>query len=410
MNKTTNIIICGVLLLCNVFHGYAQEDEFKYRRSSMYSLLINHEDQKFANEIKDAFIKIPVPDKFNDHDLSVKILTMDKKLKDASSDKENETITDFLQRNNIASRLVGKWFNRDKSTGECDMNLVKERGLYDATKYDLILAEKSARSSALLMDAGEELIGNTYVVVNDIRYIDKAKTGKALGGIARVLGAVASAYTGINFSDLTDNIADMAESYKGFKVKINTFLYRLTWNEEIANRFYIEHYSSEADEIKCKNFENSRNEYTLTYVGKVESSGSSTSFLGINEAEPIYMVRKACQRAIDENIVSLQNEFEEFRIKTPLVSNAPLTAYIGMKEGVTEKSLYEVLETIENEDGTRQYKRVGIIKPVKNLIWDNRFMAEEEGAATATLGYTTFIKESGSNFLPGMLIREIKSK
>ena len=410
MNKTTNIIICGVLLFCNVFHGYAQEDEFKYRRSSMYSLLINHEDQKFANEIKDAFIKIPVPDKFNDHDLSVKILTMDKKLKDASSDKENETITDFLQRNNIASRLVGKWFNRDKSTGECDMNLVKERGLYDATKYDLILAEKSARSSALLMDAGEELIGNTYVVVNDIRYIDKAKTGKALGGIARVLGAVAAAYTGINFSDLTDNIADMAESYKGFKVKINTFLYRLTWNEEIANRFYIEHYSSEADEIKCKNFENSRNEYTLTYVAKVESSGSSTSFLGINEAEPIYMVRKACQRAIDENIVSLQNEFEEFRIKTPLVSNAPLTAYIGMKEGVTEKSLYEVLETIENEDGTRQYKRVGIIKPVKNLIWDNRFMAAEEGAATANLGYTTFIKESGSNFLPGMLIREIKSK
>lgn len=122
------------------------------------------------------------------------------------------------------------------------------------------------------------------------------------------------------------------------------------------------------------------------------------------------MVRKACQRAIDENIVSLQNEFEEFRIKTPLVSNAPLTAYIGMKEGVTEKSLYEVLETIENEDGTRQYKRVGIIKPVKNLIWDNRFMAAEEGAATANLGYTTFIKESGSNFLPGMLIREIKSK
>ena len=87
-----------------------------------------------------------------------------------------------------------------------------------------------------------------------------------------------------------------------------------------------------------------------------------------------------------------------------------MTAYIGMKEGVTENSLYEVLETIENEDGTFKYKRVGVIKPIKNLIWDNRYMAEEEGAATAGLGCTTFVKESGSNFLPGMLIREIKSK
>ena len=120
------------------------------------------------------------------------------------------------------------------------------------------------------------------------------------------------------------------------------------------------------------------------------------------------MVRKACQRAIDENIASLQNEFEEFRVKTPLVSNTPLTAFIGMKEGITDDSRFEVLEVIENEDGSREYKRVGIIRPIRALIWDNRFMAAEEGAATAGLGRTTFKKESGGDFMPGMLIREIK--
>lgn len=409
MNK--NIIICGILTLCNVFQGVAQEQNLEYRRSSLYSLLINHEDQKFAGEIKDAFSQIPVPDKFNDHELSVKVLTMEEKLKNASKDNENQTVTDFLERNKIASRLVGKWFNRDKETGECNMELVKERGLYNASTYDKILAEKSARSSALLMDAGEELIGNTFVVVNDIRYIDKEKTGKALGIGLKVLGTLASAYTGIDAADDLGNMAgSMAETLKGFKVKINTFLYQLVWDEETATTFYKEQYSAKPDEGKRNNFENGRSAYKLKYVGKVESSGSNTSFLGINEDEPVMMVRKACQRAIDENIASLQNEFEEFRIKTPLINNAPLTAYVGMKEGITEDSRFEVLETIENEDGSREYKRVGIIKPIKNLIWDNRFMAAEEGAATAGLGYTTFKKESGSDFLPGMLIREIKNK
>lgn len=407
MNK--NIIICGILLLCNVFQSYAQESEFEYRRSSLYSLLINHDNQKFANEIKDAFVKIPVPDKFNDHELSVKVLTMDEKLKGASKDKENTTVTDFLVRNNIASRLVGKWFNRDKFTGECNMELVKERGLYNASTYDQILAEKSARSAALLMDAGEELIGNTFVVVNDIRYIDKSKTGKALGIGLRVLGAAATVATGnTSWMDTGDQYADMAESLKGFKVKINTFLYRLMWDEATATTFYKEQYSAKPDETKKENFEKARGTYKLKYVGKVESSGSTTSFLGIKEDEPIMMVRKACQRAIDENIASLQNEFEEFRVKTPLVSNTPLTAFIGMKEGITDDSRFEVLEVIENEDGSREYKRVGIIRPIKALIWDNRFMAAEEGAATAGLGRTTFKKESGGDFLPGMLIREIK--
>ena len=119
------------------------------------------------------------------------------------------------------------------------------------------------------------------------------------------------------------------------------------------------------------------------------------------------MVRKACQRAIDENVVELQHSHEEFRTKTPLLSASPITAYIGMKEGVTTKSKFEVLEVVELEDGKHKYDRVGIIEPIDNLIWDNRFMAAEEGAEGANLGYTTFRKVSGKDFAKGMLIREI---
>lgn len=387
----------------------AQNDNLKYRRSSIYTLMISHEDHKFASEIKDAFVKIPVPDKFNDHELSVKILSLDKKLKGASSDKENSDISSFLERNKIASRLVAKWFNRDVNTGTCNMELVKERGLYNATEYDRILAEKSARSTALLMDAGEDLIGNTFVLVNDIRYVDKSKAGAAVGMGLRILGALAGAATGnSDFADLGDSYGSLAETLKGFKVKINTFLYKLEWDEATSAVFYKDQYTSTPDIVKKEEFEDGRGKYRLKYVGKVESSGSTTSFMGIKLDEPVEMVRKACQRALDENVASLQHEFEEFRTKSPLVSAQPITAYVGMKEGVTKDSKFEVLEIIEKDGGAREYKRVGVIKPVDGLIWDNRYMSEEEGAASATLGCTTFKKVSGGDFFPGMLIREIK--
>ena len=388
----------------------AQETDANYRRSSIYSVLVNHTDQQFASEIKEAFLQIPVPDKFNDHNLSVKVLNLDKKLSGASSEKENPLITEFLNNNKVASRLVGRWFNRDFFTGQCNMELVKERGLYNATEFDKQLASRSARGMAMLQDAGEDLIGNTFVLVNDIRYVDKNKGAKTVGSILKVFGSIAAAYTGSNIDDLTDNIGDMVETIKGFKVKINTFLYKLEWSDDIATQFYQDQYGAVPDPTKKANFDAARGNYKLKYVGKVESSGGTTSFLGINEDQPVVMVRKACQRAIDENVVDLQRNYEEFRTKSPLVSVEPITAFVGMKEGVTAKSQFEVLEVVELENGKHKYNRVGVIQPIENLIWDNRFMAVEEGAQGATLGYTTFRKVSGKEFSKGMLIREMTNK
>lgn len=407
MKKLYTIIFLITVLLTNTL---AQEQSVDYRRSSIYSLLINHTEQQFASEIKQAYIQIPVPDKFNDHNLSVRVLNLDEKLSGAKSNKENQDITDFLQNNKIASRLVARWFNRDIYTGACDMELVKERGLYNATEFDKQLALRSARGMAMLQDAGEELIGNTFVLVNDIRYIDKNKGAKTASSIIKIFGSVAAAYTGSDIDDITENVGNMVETIKGFSVKINTFLYKLEWSEEQANIFYQEEYGDGKDKTKWSNFETGRSNYKLKYVGKVESSGGTTSFLGINEDEPIVMVRKACQRAIDENIVDLQRNYEEFKTKTPLVSVEPITAYIGMKEGVSSDSKFEVLETVEMENGSHKYKRVGVIEPIKNMIWDNRFMASEEGAVGANLGYTTFRIVSGKNFSKGMLIRELSNK
>lgn len=200
---TGTIKIAIIMLLLSVALGSTAQDGNRYRRSSIYSILINHTEQKFSEDIRKAFLKIPVPDKYNDHNLSVKVVTLDKKLSGASSDKENEHITEFLDSNQIASRLVGRWFNRDIYTGECNMDLVKERGLYDATEFDKEMAARSVRGIALLEDAGEDLIGNTFVLVNDIRYVDKSKTTMWVGIGLAILSAGAGAAMAANGASLS---------------------------------------------------------------------------------------------------------------------------------------------------------------------------------------------------------------
>ncbi len=394
------------LLAASICAGavYAEEANFDYRRSSIASMLIRHNEQKFADEIERQFQQIPVPDKYNDHDLSVKVVSVDKK------GKYDSDITKFVNNNQIASRLVAKWFNRDILTGQCDLDLVKQRGLYNASAMDVELSKRSARGLSMLEDAGEDLIGNTFLLMNEVSYVDKSKRSKTWGLIGGIAMGVLTMGAGGSVSDATsmmNNTAAIISSYKGFTVKIHTRLYRLVWDEEAQGTFYKEHYSDKPDQAKKQAFENGRGKYRLEYIGSVVSKGGKTSFLGINEEEPEIMVRKACARAIDENVVDLQKKYEVFRVRTPITSVEPtIQAQIGLKEGLTKDSRFEVLEPQE-KDGKMTYKRVGIVRPVPTKIWDNRFMATEEGAYGADFGATTFVKESGSDFYPGLLLREI---
>ena len=144
----------------------------------------------------------------------------------------------------------------------------------------------------------------------------------------------------------------------------------------------------------------------MEYVGKTESVSSETNFKAVKD--PKSLLIKVCTQTIDQNIAQLQHQYSDFRIKAPLLSTQPLKADIGIKEDVTDDSRFEVLERILDHEGRVSYEQVGIIKPIKGKIKDNRFMVTTEDSQDATLDATEFEKVSGKDLYPGMLIREIK--
>jgi hypothetical protein len=120
---------------------------------------------------------------------------------------------------------------------------------------------------------------------------------------------------------------------------------------------------------------------------------------------------------MDKNIAALQLAYEDFKVKTPvyeIVTNQKgkivgYTAKIGMKEGITEKSSFQVVQRlIDPETNRTKYRYVATLVPVKGKIWDNRYNAVTEGNPGSELTATYFKKKGGGEILPGMLIIEGK--
>ncbi len=400
-----------ILFLCIAFWVKAQEQDYdKYHRSSLYSILLKHPEKEFCNEMIEAFKSIPIPDKYNNHDLKIKVMSapiLKSMTKEEIEGGYKDAISALLTRNKIGGRLVEKWFDRDKNTGAFDMNLIAERGFYDASILDLREARASSRGIAMLADAGEELIGHTYVLVNDIRYADKETTKSAVGGGLLAASLVAS-FFGVDLSNAVSAVGNLAGNIAGFKVFVTSYLFRLDWNDDIANNFYSNLWidRNNPDENRKNLFTSSMQDFTLTYIGCATVFSGKTALGGVKDEKDMFL--KVCTRAIDKSISDLQKSFDEFKVFTPLISTEPLTAYIGMKEGVDDDSQYEVLEKTIDESGRTHYERVGIIKPVLGKIWDNRFMAADDKESGSELTFTTFKKVSGKDFFPGMLIREIR--
>lgn len=368
-----------VFLLMCPFLCLAQDvEDYEYERSSLHVMLESHLNSKYNDVVEQVFRQIPFPERFNDHNLGVKVFALAGKDGD-----QNYNIESYISQVNLGKKMVAKWFNRDKNTGDMNMELVKERGLYNATQTQVNIARASMRGMQLLEDAGELLIANTYLLVNDVKYDSKGSLLSSISLINTKIG--------------------------GFAVSVTSYLYRLVWNDEIAETFYTNFYTENGnvDKDKVEAFKSEKDLFKMEYLGKMSTSTEERQLTKTKNPEKL--LAKVITRAIDQNLAHLQHEHPDFRIKAPLTSVEPLKAYVGLKEDITPQSRFEVLERIIDKEGRLSYKRVGIIKPVASHIWDNRYMADDMDA-DYRLGYTEFEKVSGGTLLPGMLIREMEPK
>lgn len=398
-------ILYSILFFNVITISLAQESknefEVKYRRSSLYSVMIDQPTLPYAAEIKKNFENSPIPDKFNNHNLSKRVYDFGELPTDGS---------DSPILSAIARDIVAKWFNRS-SKGGFNMNLIKERGFYDASALDVVKAQASKRGLDLLADAGEELIGKTFVLINEFKYTDKAEVAEKASGWLNAIGTIADYAGASNVSTVTTLTSTGATvAGKGYIVKTNAHLYQLVWDEETAAIFYNDYWADDKTitPAKKKAFDESTI-FKLKYIG-TDTSWSDIQSTVFTSKSDEQLIERATVKAIDRVIVKLQKNHDQFKTKTPLYTVDPLTAKVGLKEGITNKSTFDVLEQVEDENGKTQYVKVGVVKvDSKYPIWDNTYGAQEENP-NSTVDRTYFKKVSGKDFFPGMLLVQKKGK
>ena len=435
------VITLGVAFLLVVLGVQAQtstEEELKYHRNSLATVLVYHPEDTFGINIYNAFNELPVPDKYDDHTIpNVRVIYNNKisgVVRNSSgfhkatyghiltaSEIQNNALKmeKVLNEAQMGKQMVAKWFGLNGSTvsdAYFNTELVQERGQYNASDVDVAVALQTVRGLATLSDAGEELLGQTFVLVNDITYVTAEQEAQAAKIAMGVIGGLLDAFTGGNSGrQLAQTAGQIADSFTGFKVKTHSYLFQLVWDDEVAATFYQFHYTGVPDSAKVQAFLNDRNTYRLKYVAHEYEFDKKSVLKGkYTRAE---LVRTICARSMDKNIVALAKQYEDFKVKTPVYSvlknsNGKTYGYaakIGKKEGITEGSKFQVVERVQDTNtGKSTYKYIATVKAKKGYIWDNRYNAVKEQGEGASLPYTTFTKVSGGEILPGMLLIEGK--
>ena len=315
------------------------QEQLSYRRNSLAMLLVYHPEDEFGYEIFKAFDSLPIPDKYDDHNISgLRIIdnstiegvqrretgyykaTYGHQLT-ASELQANALFTEqLLNDNEVAKKMIAKWFGFEGTSVEdatFNTELIQTRGQYNATDVDVALALQTTRGVATLSDAGEELLNNTFVLVNDITYITAEQEAAAAKVAMGVIGGLLDAFSGGNSGrQLADAAGKIADSFTGFKVKTHSYLYQLEWNDSVAAIFYQFHYTATPDPVKVQAFLDDHTTYRLKYVAHEYEFDKKSVLKG--QYARTELVRTICARSMDKNIVALAKQYEDFKVKTPV--------------------------------------------------------------------------------------------
>jgi hypothetical protein len=424
---------------------YAQDaQEAKYQRSSLsmiifssdMNILLKKSEPKSVAEIRSEVVKswkaYPFPDKYNNHNIQTKDLKLSTSTnfsslaqltqeKNMIKDAESllPTIKEQLRQQKVAHQLVGTWFSSEDGK-MFNMEYIKEMGLYNVSEENLDYnkAKNSARGLAILEDAGENLINNTFVTVTELIFCSNEPLAEAYKEMADEFSksqansgnALADAITNLAYSTAALALSTEADRIKdGYSFFFKTFLFKLKWDADIANKFYS--IWGDANAFENINFE-------LEYIGcqyNREKVNAGVFTLSKNRDIEI-ILNKALIRTLDASFATLQYENDVFKPSVPILSTVPfITAKIGMKEGLVGNEKFAIMQKVEDpKTGRFKWQKVGTTKVDKKLVWDNRYSADgkPENILLGKDGLpikATFFEPAGSA-QEGMLLKQIMAK
>ena len=363
-----------------------------YDRASITTLIFDNTSNKYNSRAKQAFSKYKVVDKYNDHNV------------------QSRFANNTLPQKKVVNEVVAKWFNR-KADGSFDMELIKERGVYNATDADVIQSQGSKRGKGALEDAGEKLINKSFIIILDYDQIENMPEyyDRMDNNIARYNKDVDDYNSKKKPADPSrQHRSYMERKNEGYMGEVMAYVYKLNWNDSINAVFYNELWIDAGDndadkQKKAKKFDDFS--FPVKFIGKTKNSLplSRTQDKAHKYSNVTYFSDdELFNNLIADGLVeaySFIEDFEDFKVGAPVFSTKPITAKIGLKEGVKVDQRYFVYEFVQNKNGETKTKRRGVVRASSKIV-DNR------QAATGQSEGSKFYQVAGRKLDKGMLLKQ----
>jgi hypothetical protein len=243
----------------------------------------------------------------------------------------------------VAKQIVKVWFPYDAEKKEYSLHVIHGRGAYSATDEDVMKADATKRGRSELEEAGEQLIGRSYIVV----------------------------YEFYDVKTLQD------KNSSGYEANVNLYLFKLDGDSAIINTLYdkwTDPTAIDKMEVSVKHIASIVNKGKLNPV-QLTQSNDPNSFLTVSDEELFSLFAGEISKRAD---VYLTKVNEDFKVKAPVYKVNPIRAKIGLKEGVTVDQRYFAYETEADEDGKLSSVRKGVVRATSKIT-PNNVVATGEG-------------------------------
>lgn len=378
MTHRLRLLIVPALMFSNFLFSQSGESLKKipstYDRSSITVLYMQFSDEKHSQDVKSKVDNLAISDKYYNNNLSQLSFSAPFS-RNASAISDD--IKNYLNGQKVGRQVISKWYAR-QSDGSMSMDLIFDRGMFNATDAAYIKAQSTKLGNAVLQDYGNRLIERSYVLVLDYESVKTMKEAKM-------------------------------PKMKGWKSTVTGYLFKINYNEETQNALYESWiYPEDSQSIKDeknKKFDqiNFGIEYvtkTTVYVTASQAEGSTQVGRLIKEKSEDELLTEMVQKGYDETLYYLEKNHEDFMVKTTIYQVSPIRAKIGKKEGLKCDNRYFAYEYVYDEKtNSSKPKMRGVIRATSKIV-DNRQVAKGDSPTSK------FYQTAGRRLKTGYLLRQ----
>ena len=324
----------------------------------------------------------------------------------------------------VAHQLVEKWWSIGPE-GTVSDTLLFRLACYSATQNQAGDAAQTTLGAQqqLFNELADATMANTYITFSKLDFYNNEPIAAFTRDVMKLIAGFTAALSpipGVYEAALLAAEATYEGMKEGYSAYTNNLLYRLEWNDSIANEFYsIWKDGSHIDMDKFKAMK-----FNLVYVGNTAANVNCYVKKEDKGKGAEHMVNKTIHKALNKQFANLQRDFEEFRPMVPVLgldAKGGIIADMGTKEDVKVGDKFNLLEPVTNEKGITKYVFKAAVKVVKwtsdkegefvDGVWNNE---EIDNAAAADLNTNDGFDIVGThlskfkNASPSMFVKKAK--